>query len=104
MWVRGLKRPMWQTPQPCCTSHPMWVRGLKQVGLYMRLERTVAPYVGAWIETHVEAISSRTALSHPMWVRGLKLMGNAQSPARELDVAPYVGAWIETNQWHANIP
>ena len=34
---------------------------------------TVAPYVGAWIET-IEQDSKRFAYpSHPMWVRGLKL-------------------------------
>ena len=55
-------------------SHPTWVRGLK---LLYRVEKNhyqlVAPYVGAWIETHhsVELLQIRT-------------------------VAPYVGAWIET--------
>ena len=34
------------------TSHPMWVRGLKQQRIaYCFQEVKVAPYVGAWIET-----------------------------------------------------
>ena len=52
----------------------MWVRGLKLVcGVSADTSLTVAPHVGAWIET----------------LRG--------SPQEEIiDVAPHVGAWIET--------
>ena len=62
-----------------------------------RISRTfsVAPYVGAWIETcHIFCFCVLHA-SHPTWVRGLKLSYtlNAQSLGV---VAPYVGAWIET--------
>ena len=32
----------------------------------------VAPYVGAWIETERVLLLSRQIPSHPMWVRGLK--------------------------------
>ena len=33
-------------------SHPMWVRGLKPVAIFVTKEIAfVAPYVGAWIET-----------------------------------------------------
>ena len=52
MWVRGLK-----LLNICITichlrSHPMWVRGLKRSSsLAPALGATVAPYVGAWIET-----------------------------------------------------
>ena len=55
-------------------SHPTWVRGLKQVKKSnAKRHRHVAPYVGAWIETHAsDSIRSGRA------------------------VAPYVGAWIET--------
>ena len=75
----------------------MWVRGLKPdappVG---RIAATVAPYVGAWIETRVvvEELSDDAA-SHPMWVRGLKPTPGV-CPPRGCVVAPYVGAWIET--------
>ncbi len=52
----------------------MWVRGLKlNVGYLSNGGKTVAPYVGAWIETKV------CPILHPTIV-----------------VAPYVGAWIET--------
>ena len=34
---------------------------------------TVAPYVGAWIETLKTQKSYSDVLSHPTWVRGLKL-------------------------------
>ena len=40
---------------PSILSHPMWVRGLKQVtGHLTHLESHVAPYVGAWIETQMQ--------------------------------------------------
>ena len=85
---------------PLPSSHPTWVRGLKQ----NRMERPgnlahVAPYVGAWIETasrtqhlaismqshptwvrglkpYVSADMALTKMSHPTWVRGLKHAGS----------------------------
>ena len=33
---------------------------------------SVAPYVGAWIETQQVARLKAAGLSHPTWVRGLK--------------------------------
>ena len=52
----------------------MWVRGLKRVRMVVScLNKSVAPYVGAWIET-------------------LKICPICQITS----VAPYVGAWIET--------
>ena len=60
-------------------------------------EYTVAPYVGAWIETEYDSINIVSNGSHPMWVRGLKHGRNA-SLAKVFVVAPYVGAWIETNE------
>ena len=57
-------------------SHPTWVRGLKLKNRLRLLACTsVAPYVGAWIET-------KTATRPPSVTR----------------VAPYVGAWIETGE------
>ena len=36
-------------------SHPMWVRGLKQVHITLQFRHTeVASYVGAWIETSAD--------------------------------------------------
>lgn len=55
-------------------SHPTWVRGLKHQNLCeLACCNSVAPYLGAWIETKMFASSDLVP-----------------------DVAPYVGAWIET--------
>ena len=52
MWVRGLKRPPRFRSAAPLRSHPMWVRGLKQLDREDALQdQSVAPYVGAWIET-----------------------------------------------------
>ena len=51
----------------------MWVRGLKRSKVWQFARGTVAPYVGAWIET------ANKNYTHNMSF-----------------VAPYVGAWIET--------
>ena len=52
----------------------MWVRGLKLAYPFPAAQiKDVAPYVGAWIETHTEVRQSLNIV-----------------------VAPYVGAWIET--------
>ena len=78
---------------------------------------TVAPHVGAWIETCRIVNSQGLSLSHPMWVRGLKRIFFGRATARSMShpmwvrglkrenvqyyfvpfqVAPHVGAWIET--------
>ena len=52
MWVRGLKLSIFMTYLVTQESHPMWVRGLKQVYIHRTCTNySVAPYVGAWIET-----------------------------------------------------
>ena len=56
---------------------------------------SVAPYVGAWIETSKEPFERMNATSHPTWVRGLKLIQILLNWVIMI-VAPYVGAWIET--------
>ena len=77
-------------------SHPMWVRGLKQMDVaHRRNLHQVAPYVGAWIETVFVRWGTSSRQSHPMWVRGLKLQPDNEHVGVE-QVAPYVGAWIET--------
>ena len=59
----------------------MWVRGLKQYAFHTRSKRnSVAPYVGAWIETILVCV----------------LASNVSDRVRSWYVAPYVGAWIET--------
>ena len=54
-------------------SHPVWVRGLKPICIvqYQKVI-TVAPRVGAWIETKVTFELKNFAVPHPVWVRGLK--------------------------------
>ena len=52
MWVRGLKHPYPRDLGSVCLSHPMWVRGLKLFQKHPKIRHSsVAPYVGAWIET-----------------------------------------------------
>ena len=79
-------------------SHPVWVRGLKLI--YVRCDFfkvTVAPRVGAWIETDKERLYQALEKSHPVWVRGLKPSSIISSLANPC-VAPRVGAWIETHE------
>ena len=42
-------------------------------------QRKVAPYVGAWIETRLTLMVLRIPRSHPMWVRGLKQGGRSDA-------------------------
>ena len=58
---------------------------------------SVAPFVGAWIETFcVPARYSAGTTSLPSWERGLKLRWGYTHDYVG-DVAPFVGAWIETD-------
>ncbi len=60
-WVRGLKQNQLSEDCPADQSHPSWVRGLKHYGYYDQLHPySVAPLVGAWIETHERAGESVT--------------------------------------------
>ena len=78
-------------------SHPVWVRGLKLYFIKKHKDMaTVAPRVGAWIETTPTSLCrGHRPRSHPVWVRGLKHVrcGHHRKAYR---VAPRVGAWIET--------
>ena len=56
---------------------------------------TVAPRVGAWIETMYGEDAVIGAESHPVWVRGLKPL-HQKITTQYIAVAPRVGAWIET--------
>ena len=54
VWVRGLKLTEAVRMMRERTSHPVWVRGLKQREFYAgEGGATVAPCMGAWIETCV---------------------------------------------------
>ena len=95
MWARGLKHEARFAATEKSKSRPMWARGLKlsnlhpgysaqtvapHVGAWIEtilrckgeLPRGVAPHVGAWIETTPSAPSWRRSTSRPMWARGLK--------------------------------
>ena len=80
VWVRGLKQIYQKAHELICRSHPVWVRGLKHV-----FHRSIAEVV----------------LSHPVWVRGLK-QSVIYSQNCSTKVAPRVGAWIETERICAN--
>ena len=73
MWVRGLKHFLEVAGSNPALSHPMWVRGLKQLETIERAITLVAPHVGAWIETLIILYFFQHFV-----------------------VAPHVGAWIET--------
>ena len=47
-----------------------WIETL--TGALTYLEAPVAPYMGAWIETHRHLFTAQIGESHPTWVRGLK--------------------------------
>ena len=56
-WVRGLKPSISNIMKTNFKSHPTWVRGLKPNGLIIMIRLIkVAPYVGAWIETHCQYV------------------------------------------------
>ena len=98
MWVRGLKRSLYEEAHKHLLVAPYvgaWIETIPTKH-YRHLEK-VAPYVGAWIETSKSLNLAFFPLSHPMWVRGLKqkIKPSISNLSR---VAPYVGAWIETVQ------
>ena len=59
---------------------------------------SVAPPVGAWIETVYQHQFVDSLLSRPPWARGLKLL-HADHQTGRCYVAPPVGAWIETDKF-----
>ena len=74
MRVRGLKRPDKQNSSKTVMSHPVRVRGLKQISIMPAKPcQKVAPRAGAWVETY-----------DPETGRKLTV------------VAPRAGAWVET--------
>ena len=74
VWVRGLKQKFCVMSELSDRSHPVWVRGLKLLFLRFCL---------------------RLLKSHPVWVRGLKRF-DFYNLNYLIEVAPRVGAWIET--------
>ena len=67
-WVRGLKPDRKRGTFGTKPSHPTWVRGLKQSKeIKEKSKQTVAPYVGAWIETVASLALLIVSSSHPTW-------------------------------------
>ena len=60
------------------------------------MSASVAPLVGAWVETVGSVGISGGKRSRPSWARGLKLTTMTLIPFA-LFVAPLVGAWVETS-------
>jgi len=54
----------------------------------------VAPLVGAWVETAIIHLLTAVIASRPSWARGLKPHKAAKLSGEK--VAPLVGAWVET--------
>ena len=106
-------------------SHPTWVRGLKHYNQRtFHQDRTVAPYVGAWIETTMKenhlgdlyvapyvgawietslCVRLRCLLIVAPYVGAWIETSPICSPLLAPVVAPYVGAWIETRLWNYGI-
>ena len=81
----------------------MWVRGLKHpLGHLYHNKSTVAPYVGAWIETatnHDMLLQVNVAPYVGAWIETV----GAPIASLSIDVAPYVGAWIETSDFTSSL-
>ena len=82
---------------PFFESHPLWVRGLKHVYDTGEINQSlVAPFVGAWIETHIigqgNVLMQGVAPFVGAWIETIMRTASF-SPS---EVAPFVGAWIET--------
>ena len=77
-------------------SRPVWARGLKpQRQSVLTVARSVAPRVGAWIETRASDSCSPPA---PVAPRVGAWIETKRTPSLSMagKVAPRVGAWIET--------
>ena len=74
MWVRGLKQQKAQVTDEYKSVAPhvgAWIE--TQNWAKSQKDASVAPHVGAWIETCIPgALKLYMIMSHPMWVRGLK--------------------------------
>ncbi len=53
VWARGLKPIIDVTQLYSKQSRPVWARGLKLYNITILVYRSVAPRVGAWIETAI---------------------------------------------------
>ena len=94
--MRGLKHVNYGGGLYVDESHPSWVRGLKRSHAEgQRVRHTVAPLVGAWIETNKPTMSIVLSVVAPLvgaWIE----TSSSPSTSSLTTVAPLVGAWIET--------
>ena len=98
-WVRGLKLWCFQHRLCIAQSHPSWVRGLKpNVSTYTYLDISVAPLVGAWIETPYILQRMQIRLVAPLVGAWIETRPSVSATISR-PVAPLVGAWIETPRW-----
>ena len=92
-------------------SRPAWARGLKRrqakyerrTAWWSWTRRSVAPRVGAWIETQRSSTRSMTSAVAPRVGAWIETRWRAHSQ-RRARVAPRVGAWIETAEIGGNSP
>ena len=79
-------------------SHPVWVRGLKQILYNLKEYRQhVAPRVGAWIETSSLINLYKNGIVAPRVGAWIETCCEEKTGAA-WTVAPRVGAWIETSR------
>ena len=92
-----MKPSLWVKYQIIRKSHPTWVRGLKPGIIYQSAtSMTVAPHVGAWIETAFAGLGEAIASVAPhvgAWIE----TDSIKEMVVFSEVAPHVGAWIETH-------
>ena len=75
VWVRGLKQSGDVVIRQFARSHPVWVRGLKQRGSSEAIAYTPPRSHPVWVrglKQRLQRYGTRGVLSHPVWVRGLK--------------------------------
>ena len=75
----------------------MWVRGLKPCYVHaVGIAASVAPRVGAWIETRTAPLNTAAFAVAPRVGAWIETRVAAQANLYQ-SVAPRVGAWIETD-------
>ena len=83
-------------------SHPLRVRGLKQVMAFMICTKAKShPLRVRGLKPEFAHLSEQEIRSHPLRVRGLKLAFRSNRAQVE-NVASFTGAWIETYYVYAD--
>ena len=96
-WIETLSTSLYAQK---VSSHPVWVRGLKLVRLFVNI--VISQSHPVWVRglkrSRVRYPCRCMLQSHPVWVRGLKLPRGYLWHVF-IVVAPRVGAWIETMRY-----